>query len=246
VATKKPLVSVVIPAYNEASYIDRLLEALSLQDFKDFEVIVSDAQSKDGTKEVVQSFKDQLDIKFVESPPKGPGHGRNIGAKLARGKWLLFLDADDDIDDPDFIKTLLAVTEKRGWQTSSAKMKSKLLGWRLDILYTYQKILARTKRPVASGWCIFTKRAVFEKSGGFSEQIQFGEDYEYVSRSSRGSFGFVDQTYYYVDPRRNESEGFKLMWKGTLNEVYRFTRGYKKLESNPVKYEFGKHKKRSQ
>src|SRR5947209_6196665 len=95
-----PVVSVVIPAYNEATYIDRLLEALSKQNFKDFEVIVSDAQSKDGTEGVVKSFKDKFVIKFIESPPKGPGAGRNEGAKLARGEWLLFLDADDDIDDP--------------------------------------------------------------------------------------------------------------------------------------------------
>jgi glycosyltransferase involved in cell wall biosynthesis len=51
-------ISVVIPSYNEATYIDRLLEALAKQNFRNFEVIVSDAQSKDGTAEVVKSFKD--------------------------------------------------------------------------------------------------------------------------------------------------------------------------------------------
>jgi len=81
-ANKPPQVSVVIPAYNEATYIDRLLEALAKQTFKDFEVIVSDAESKDGTEEVVKSFEDKLAIKFVESPPRGPGAGRNVGAKL--------------------------------------------------------------------------------------------------------------------------------------------------------------------
>src|SRR5437868_1959800 len=96
---KSPAVSVVIPAYNEATYIDRLLEALSKQSFKDFEVIVSDAQSIDGTEEIINNFKDRLNSKFIESPPKGPAHGRNIGAKLAKGEWLLFLDADVDIYD---------------------------------------------------------------------------------------------------------------------------------------------------
>src|SRR4051812_10875244 len=100
-------VSVVIPAYNEATYIDRLLEALSKQNFKNFEVIISDAQSKDGTKEVVDSFKEKLNIKLVEAPPKGPAFGRNQGAKQARGEWLLFLDADVDINDPDFISKIL-------------------------------------------------------------------------------------------------------------------------------------------
>src|SRR5450432_2773958 len=106
-ARPAPVVSVVIPAYNEVSYIDRLLGALTKQNFKDFEVIVSDAESKDGTKEVADSFKTRLDITFVEAPPKGPAFGRNQGAKHAQGEWLLFLDADDDIDDRGFIRLLL-------------------------------------------------------------------------------------------------------------------------------------------
>ena len=98
---------------------------------------------------------------------------------------------------------------------------------------------------MASGYCIFTSAVVFKKTGGFNEKIQFGEDYEYVSKTGRGGkFGFVDTTYYYVDPRRNEKEGWKLTYKGTLNEIYRLLFGYKKLEKRPIKYEFGKHKER--
>src|ERR1051326_4187583 len=168
---KLPKVSVVIPTYNEATYVDRLLEALVKQNFKDFEVIVSDAESKDGIDKVVQDFSQSLDIKLVESPPQGPGAGRNYGAKHAQGEWLLFLDADDDIDDPNFIDTLLEETQKRGWNTSSAKMKGMARGQNLWFHYRYQKLLARTKRPVASGWCIFTRRSVFETAGGFNEMI---------------------------------------------------------------------------
>src|SRR4051812_38498335 len=123
--SKSPEVSVVIPAFNEATYIDRLLQALSQQNFKDFEVIVSDAESKDGTKEVVDSFKKSLNIRFFEAPPKGPAFGRNQGAKHARGEWLLFLDADDDMDDLDFLDVLLEQTKQKGWNTSTAKIKVK-------------------------------------------------------------------------------------------------------------------------
>src|SRR5436190_89317 len=174
---KMPKVSVVIPAYNEATYIDRLLEALTKQDFKDFEVIVSDAQSNDGTDKVVDSFKKKLNLTFVEAPPKGPAFGRNQGAKLAKGQWVLFLDADDDIDDPDFIDILVRKAESKGWSTASAKMKFRNKGG-LWVLYYYQKLLAHTRRPVASGYCLLTRRSLFEESGGFNEKIKFGEDYE--------------------------------------------------------------------
>lgn len=245
---KSPVVSVVIPSYNEATYIDRLLEALAKQTFKDFEVIVSDAQSKDGTKEVVESFKDKLDIKFVESPPKGPAHGRNVGAKLASGGWLLFLDADDDIDDSNFITSLLTETEKNNWNTSSARMTARgKAAKQYANLLRYQKLLSHTRRPVASGYCLFTKASVFSNAGGFNEKIRFGEDYEYVSRTGKGGkFGFVESTQFYVDPRRNNEDGLKLTLQGTLNEIYRLFGGYKKLEKQPINYEFGKHKKRGQ
>jgi glycosyltransferase involved in cell wall biosynthesis len=244
---ESPEVSVVIPAYNDATYIDRLLEALSKQNYGSFEVIVSDAQSKDGTDKVVESFEDKLNIKLVENPPKGPAAGRNEGAKLVRGEWLLFLDADDDIDDPSFIMILLNEAKAHNWKSASTKMKvrdanmaEKFGTW---INYKYTKLLAHTKHPVAAGWCILTRRDVFEKNNGFNEKIQFGEDYDYISRSSRGAFGFTEKTYYYMDLRRARAEGIKFAIKGVANEIYRHTHHYN-LERNPIKYEFGKHSKR--
>jgi glycosyltransferase involved in cell wall biosynthesis len=243
----KPKVSVIIPSYNDATYIDRLLEALSNQNFEDFEVIVSDAESKDGIEKVIKDFEKKLDLKLVQSPPKGPAAGRNEGAKIAKGEWLLFLDADDDIDDPDFISVLLEEATKREWSTATTKIKLKgaNVAERFGVWgnYHYIKFLARTKHPVAPGWCIFTKRSVFEKLGGFNEKIQFGEDYDYVSRAGKFGFGFVEETHYFMDLRRSRSEGFSYVIKGTLNELYRHTHHYN-LERNPIKYEFGKHKTR--
>ncbi len=246
--SKAPEVSVVIPAYKEATYIDRLLEALTKQKDVNFEVIVSDAESADGTKEVVDSFRDKLDVKFFEAPPNGPAYGRNQGAKQARGGWLLFLDADDDFDDSGFIATLVKKSRQNNWQTATAKIKVKEGAFfnrfgMAHLNYNYLKLLSHTKHPVAPGYCILTKRALFESLDGFNEKIHFGEDYDYVTRASKEGFGFIEETYYYVDLRRTETEGFKLTLKGIGNEIYRHTHGYN-LEKNPIKYEFGKHKSR--
>lgn len=240
-------VSVVIPAYNEVTYVGRLLEALSLQDFKGFEVIVSDAQSDDGTKEVVKSFSDRLSVTLVESPPQGPAAGRNVGATNAQGEWLLFLDADDDIDDPQFINTILSITRSQGWGSSSTVMHvrnasiTERLGTYLN--YQYTKLLAHSKHPVAGGWCIFTRRKLFEKHQGFNAKIQFGEDYDYISRVGYAGFGFIEDTYYYLDLRRAREEGLSFTWKCIKNEVYRHTHGYN-LERSTIPYEFGKHDER--
>lgn len=240
-------ISVVIPTYNEATYINRLLDALINQRHVSFEVIVSDAESKDGIEKVVTKYQDKLTIKLVQSPPTGPGQGRNIGAAQAKGDWLLFLDADDTIDDPGFIAKLVSEAEANNWQTASAKYKhedaSAIEKIGRSINYRYIKLLAHTKHPVAPGWCILTKRALFEKHKGFNPKIQFGEDYDYVTRVGKYGFGFVETTYYYVDLRRAREEGWRLSCKAVANEIYRHTHHYN-LEKNPYKYEFGQHKTR--
>jgi len=244
--SKSPKVSVVIPAYNEATYIDRLLEALSRQNFKDFEVIVSDARSKDGSKEIVDSFKDKLDAHFCEAPPKGPAYGRNQGAKHARGEWLLFFDADVDLDDPDFISKLVAGAEAKNWSTSSGQLKvsgHSLLG-KLGHNQGYLNLMAHTKHPIMQGYCMLTRREVFEKLGGFNEKLHYGEDNDYAMRSAPYGFGFVKNAHYIVDPRRYEQEGWKLLFKNTAHEIYRLTHGFS-FEKNKATYEFGKHKTRA-
>ncbi|HYF96878.1 MAG TPA: hypothetical protein VD947_02455, partial [Patescibacteria group bacterium] len=83
---------------------------------------------------------------------------------------------------------------------------------------------------------------IFNIHKGFNEKISFGEDYDYVSRSSRGRFGFVEDTYLLIDLRRAREEGFSLTIKAIKNEIYRHTHRYN-LEDNPYSYEFGRHKK---
>lgn len=241
-----PILSVIIPTYNDATYLERLLAGLVKQRGLEFEVIVSDANSKDKVKQVVEVFSAKLDIHLVNSEPKGPAHGRNLGAKKAKGQWLLFLDADDEIDDPIFLKVLRMQTSAKKWATASARIHTghgnliEKIGMGLN--YQYLKLLAKTKHPVAPGFCILTKHDIFDQFHGFNEKIQFGEDYDYVSRVGKHGFGFITSTYYYVDFRRAREEGWRLTYKAIANEIYRHTHHYN-LENANFDYQFGKHKK---
>ncbi|MBX4201931.1 glycosyltransferase, partial [Candidatus Saccharibacteria bacterium] len=204
-----------------------------------------DAQSKDGSKEIADSFKDELDVRFIEAPPKGPAFGRNQGAKYAKGAWLLFLDADVVIKDQEFIRKLLDKTTKKGWNTSSAQLKvlkGSLLG-KIGHSQPYLNLIAHTKHPIMQGYCMFTNRRVFEANHGFNEQIKYGEDNDYATRVAPAGFGFVKNLYYFVDPRRYKQEGWKLLYKNTKHEIYRLTHGFS-FEQNKATYEFGKHKPR--
>jgi GT2 family glycosyltransferase len=187
-----------------------------------------------------------LDIHFFEAPPKGPAFGRNQGAKQAKGEWLLFFDADVDLDNQLFIRKLVDGATERGWNTASGQLKvggKSLLG-KLGHSQGYLNLMAHTKHPIMQGYCILTKRSVFEALNGFNEKIRYGEDNDYASRAAKNGFGFVKKVFYIVDPRRYEQEGIKLLLKNMAHEFYRLTHGFS-FEENKASYEFGQHKKRT-
>ncbi len=89
---QQPLVSVVIAAYNAEDYIGEAIASALAQDVP-LEVLVIDDESTDGTWRVLQQFGDR--ILAVRQKKGGAYIARNLGARLARGEWLAFLDADD-------------------------------------------------------------------------------------------------------------------------------------------------------
>lgn len=107
---KKPLLSIIIPAYNEERDIGKCLKSLENQSYKKFEIIVVDDGSTDKTREIVKNFKK---IKLLKQKHKGPGEARNFGAKNARGEILILLDADM-ILDKDYLKYLIKPILKEG------------------------------------------------------------------------------------------------------------------------------------
>lgn len=99
---ENPLVSIIIPAYNEEASIGDCLNSLVSQSYRPREIIVVDDGSFDKTKNVVQKFGK---VKLLTQNHQGPGPARNLGAKHARGEILVFVDADMTFDK-NFLKEL--------------------------------------------------------------------------------------------------------------------------------------------
>ncbi|MBI3255845.1 MAG: glycosyltransferase [Candidatus Andersenbacteria bacterium] len=89
------MISIVIPAYNEAQAISKTLASLVAQDFSgEFEVIVVDNNSSDGTAQVAKAFQDKLNLKVIHEPHQGRGAARAAGFAAAQSRIICSTDAD--------------------------------------------------------------------------------------------------------------------------------------------------------
>jgi CDP-glycerol glycerophosphotransferase len=102
----RPQISVIVPIYNVEAYLPACLDSLQAQTFRDFEVVVVDDGSPDGSRAIAEEYagRDRR-IRIVTRPNGGLGAARNTGVRVARGHFLTFLDSDDELP-PQALATL--------------------------------------------------------------------------------------------------------------------------------------------
>ena len=86
--------SIIVPVFNRPDEVDELLESLTRQTNKDFEVVIVEDGSEVRCEDVVKKYADCLDIQYFEKTNSGPGQSRNYGAERSRGGFLIVLDSD--------------------------------------------------------------------------------------------------------------------------------------------------------
>lgn len=109
-----PLLSVLIPAYNVESFIGECLDSILSQDMKNFEVLVVDDGSTDGTGGLLaECAAEEPRLRFFRQENAGPAKARNRLLDEARGRWIYFCDADDKVL-PGAFSRMLSEAERRG------------------------------------------------------------------------------------------------------------------------------------
>lgn len=236
------LLSVVIPTLNEEKYLPRLLGSLKEQDFSDMEIIVSDGNSTDRTREIAASFG----VKVLLDDPLGPARQRNIGASEAKGDILLFLDADDVLSDKDFVS--LSVNEFKNKNLAVAgflvHFDSPRLSYRFfGSVYNLFTLIRTMYKPIAVGAGIMVKKELHDRLGGFNEALGVNEDHEYITLASvLGRFGILRSKKLNFSVRRLEKEGVLKMLKIWMQMAWYDIWG-KKSKPGDIDYEFGKYDK---
>jgi glycosyltransferase involved in cell wall biosynthesis len=198
----KPLISIIIPTYNEEKYIGNCLKVLRLQDYKGkYEIIVADGCSKDKTIEIAKKYAD----KVITVKKRGIAAGRNAGAKIAKGEIFLFIDADT-VPAFNLITEIVKGFKKNviGVTCPVLPLSSNATDFIIYWFYNqFVKASIVTRKPQVAGMCCAYKREAFEEIDGFDENIKILEDFELSKRISKlGKITVADPTFVMTSPRR--------------------------------------------
>ncbi|MFW6250113.1 MAG: glycosyltransferase [Alkalispirochaetaceae bacterium] len=232
-------VSVVIPAYNEEELLPILLDSLREQTFHDFEVIVADANSDDRTAAIAEEKGAQV----VEGGM--PARGRNAGASVAQGRFILFLDADVKVP-PEFVANVHDEMERRYADLATCEIRPiSDVGLDKALFSLANSVVRYTARsePRAPGFCIFCTKRLFDRVGGFDETITLGEDHDFLKRASKyRPMIWLYDSYMEVSVRRLEKEGrLAYALKALQSDLYRNLVG--EIRNNQIEHEFGDFEK---
>lgn len=187
-----PKVSIIIPLYNKAPYIKKALETVCSQTYQDWECIIMDDGSTDGSGELAKQVISELSdnrFRLLSQANAGVAAARNNAVKQSRGELLCFLDADDWWE-PAFIEEMVRFAEQvpnAGLWASNyiyykpGKTHVGVTNLAYDdashTIFNYPKSYAQgTGMPIWTG-AVMMSRTVFDECGGFPLGVRLGEDF---------------------------------------------------------------------
>lgn len=197
------MISIIIPAHNEEDYIGLTLDALNRQNYPWFEIIVVANGCYDRTAAIAMKGCDRL----VVLSDKSLGVARNLGAKLARGELLMFLDADTVLEPG----ALDIVANKFTREYASGTFKGRpdnceRLSFRA--IYWLKNFIHRWKLHRGSSGVILCWKKQFLATHGFDEALQVRENSDLINRLGRfGKYRFIGETAAITSMRRYQNSG---------------------------------------
>ncbi|MBO4230939.1 MAG: glycosyltransferase [Bacteroidales bacterium] len=182
------LLSVIIPVYDAAKYLEECLSSIVSQDYQDLEIICVDDGSSDASGDLLEAWASRDSrVKVLHQENKGLSSARNAGLDVARGHYVSFVDADDTID-PRMYSSMVTLAEHEDLDAVGCGFMTfpdgRRVGYsfRTGEVYDFPTLISTSKTVESSNdlcfcWRYIYKRSVIEKSGiRFREDIKFAED----------------------------------------------------------------------
>lgn len=174
-----PLVSVIIPAYNQAAYLPEAVKSVFAQTYHPLQVMVINDGSPDNCEAVVQELQTIYPgLEYFKQANGGVCRAAGLGLTKAVGKYILRLDADDYLPE-NYIKTLMGVMEGAPQHTAYVYTDAEYCGERTGTMKAAPFSLARLVRENYIHVSALVKREVLEKCGYFNPNMRYGfEDWD--------------------------------------------------------------------
>ena len=172
-----PKISVIVPCYNQAQYLDECLQSVENQTFTDWECIIVNDGSLDNTEEIAQRWaKKDSRFRYLKKENRGLSSARNFGIEHADGEWVLPLDADDKISE-NYMQ--LAENEfDNGYKVIYCKVKR--FGAKNGLWHLADFSLNTLSKTNMIFCTAFFKKSDWQKIGGFDTKLIYGwEDWEF-------------------------------------------------------------------
>lgn len=221
-----PHFSVIIPLYNKAPYVAKTVESVLAQTHGDYELIIIDNGSTDGSNGVIAQITDPR-IRIVRLEENvGVSNARNKGVELSTAPYITFLDADDWWE-PTFLEEMAALVERHPgagiygtgyYIVKNGKKRVAPIG--VEDGFTegeinYCRVYAKTLCMPLTSISICMPRAVFEESGGFPANIKLGEDFLlWIRVALRHKVVLLNK------PLSNYNQDVDVTYRGTHKKVY--------------------------
>lgn len=181
-------VSVIIPAYNAAAFIEDAVHSALNQSYAQVEVIVVDDGSKDDTAQLVEAI---AGAKCLRKANGGVSSARNFGVAQSSGEYIAFLDADD-IWHADKIAAQVALLDRYPdadltycrYEDDLERFRAEISGRRIDTAASIPHTLIESMEPsfvnpYFGTSCVMVRRSAFERVGGFDRALPFAEDVDF-------------------------------------------------------------------
>ena len=202
------MISVIIPAHNEADYLGPTLRSIQAQNYGWYEVIVVANGCRDGTAAVARGQCHRL----VVLPQRNLGLARNLGARLARGEILLFLDADTTLESCALRRIVEEFTPVDA--AGTLKGRPDRPRWAYRMIYALKNLVHCARLHPGSSGAILCWKKYFVLAGGFDEGLQVRENSELLRRLRRfGRYKYLGGVAATTSMRRYEQRGFwRVVW----------------------------------
>lgn len=206
---RTPEASVIITTKNEEKLLESCLISIKNQTFKNFEIIVTDSNSRDRTVKIARKYADKVIVRKTNVSA-----GRNLGAANAKGDLLVFVDGDTILLPDTLEKTVKMFRDKKvvGATCPVLPLTSETkYVWMYMFYNRFVKSSIKVRRPQVTGlYCVYKKDA-FQKIGGFDENVGVLEDFHLSWRISKlGKIKFVDSTFVLTSHRRLKKMGIRV------------------------------------